>query len=257
MTNVLNKEDVKKIKICGRKLAETIFEVGKIVKPGVSTLELDTLAEKLLIEKGCVPAFKNYYVAGAGNYPATLCVSINDEIVHGIPSKERILQNGDIVSLDIGAGHEGIYTDIATTLPVGKVSSDAARLLKLTEESLYLGIDQAQAGRSIGDIGAAIETYADKEKLGLIRDYVGHGIGTKPHLPPQIPNFGQKGTGAEIVEGMALAIEPMLTSGGGETVIADDGWTVKTVDHSLSAHFEHTIIVENGRAVIVTTHKDN
>lgn len=250
--SILNADQIKLIKICGRKLAETLDSVSKKVRPGIATLELDKLAEKLLLEKGCKPAFKNYYVAGAGEYPATLCVSINDEIVHGIPTKDRILKKGDIVSLDIGAGYEGIYTDMAVTLPAGEVGEIAKKLLATTEKSLLAGIKQAHTGKQIGDIGAAIQSIAEAEKLGLIRDYVGHGIGTKPHLPPQIPNFGEEGTGPEIVEGMALAIEPMLTSGGYETEIGTDGWTVKTTDHSLSAHFEHTVIIENGRPVVVT-----
>lgn len=250
--NVLDLDQIETIKICGQKLAKTLFDVCEKIRPGVVTSDLDKIAEALLLEKGCVPAFKGYYVAGAGKYPATLCVSINDEIVHGIPTKERILQSGDIVSLDIGAGYNGIYTDMAVTLPVGKVSETAKKLLKDTKKSLEIGIKQAHVGRRIGDIGAAIEKFADTEKLGLIRDYVGHGIGTKPHLPPQIPNFGEKGTGPKILENMALAIEPMLTSGNYETEIGPDGWVVKTVDHSLSAHFEHTIIIEKGKPVIVT-----
>lgn len=250
--NILTTEQVEKIKICGQKLAETLSEIEKRVKPGIVTLDLDKLAEKLLLEKKCQPAFKGYYVVGAGHYPATLCVSINDEIVHGLPTKEKILKNGDIVSLDIGAGYEGIFTDMAVTLAVGKIDETASKLLSDTKTALYLGIEQARKGQHIGDIGATIEKLAKKQKLGLIRDYVGHGIGTKPHLPPQIPNFGKKGTGQEILENMALAIEPMLTSGSGETVYGSDSWTVKTADHSLSAHFEHTIIIENGKPLIVT-----
>lgn len=250
--NILDESQIKKIKICGQKLAQTLSEIEKHVQPGVVTLDLDELAEKLLLEKKCQPAFKGYYVAGAGHYPATLCVSINDEIVHGLPTKERILKNGDIVSLDIGAGYEGIFTDMAVTLAVGKIDEAASKLLSDTKTALYLGIEQARRGQRIGDIGAAIEKFAKKQKLGLIRDYVGHGIGTKPHLPPQIPNFGEKGTGQEILEGMAMAIEPMLTSGDSETIQESDGWTVQTTDHSLAAHFEHTVIVENGKPVIVT-----
>ena len=250
--NILDQGQINKIKICGRLLSETLEEIAKNVKPGVSTFELDILAEKLLLHKKCVPAFKGYYVPGAGNYPATLCVSVNDEIVHGIPSADRILHKGDIVSIDIGAGYEGIYTDMATTLAVGEIDQEAARLLKLTKQSLDLGIKQAQAGRHIGNIGAAIESFSKNNKLGLIRDYVGHGIGTEPHLPPQIPNFGESGVGPEIKEGMALAIEPMLTLGGGDTFVDSDGWVVKTEDHSLAAHFEHTVIIENGKPIIVT-----
>jgi len=250
--NILDSEQIKKIKICGKILAESLEEAKKKVKPGVTTLELDEIAESSLRAKGCSPAFKGYHVAGVGTFPSTLCVSVNDEIVHGIPSDKYILKDGDIISLDIGAGYEGIYTDMATTVPVGKISAEAARLLKLTEESLYTGIKQAKVGNRIGDIGAEIEPFADKHHLGLIRDYVGHGIGTEPHLPPQIPNFGQHNTGTKIVENMALAIEPMLTAKGADTTVDDNGWTVRTTDGSLAAHFEHTIIIENGKPVIVT-----
>jgi len=252
MNNILNKDQIQKIKHCGNILSRTLELVKKAVEPGVVTLNLDVIAEEYLLKNKCTPAFKGYYVAGAGEFPTTLCVSINDEIVHGIPTADQILKDGDIVSIDIGAGFEGIYTDMATTLPVGTISGEANRLLKLTEESLYIGIKQAHAGNRIGDIGAEIEKLANKNKLGLIRDYVGHGIGTEPHLPPQIPNFGAHGTGTEIVEGMALAIEPMLTLGSHITKVHSDGWTVKTTDGSFAAHFEHTIIIENGKPVIVT-----
>jgi len=252
MNNILNKDQIQKIKHCGKILSRTLELVKKAVEPGVVTLNLDVIAEEYLLKNKCTPAFKGYYVAGAGEFPTTLCVSINDEIVHGIPTADQILKDGDIVSIDIGAGFEGIYTDMATTLPVGTISGEANRLLKLTEESLYIGIKQAHAGNRIGDIGAEIEKLANKNKLGLIRDYVGHGIGTEPHLPPQIPNFGAHGTGTEILEGMALAIEPMLTLGSHITKVHSDGWTVKTTDGSFAAHFEHTIIIENGKPVIVT-----
>lgn len=252
MTNILTKEQIKNIKICGKYLNESLTEAVKAVKPGVSTKYLDEIAEKELRKRGCKPSFKNYYVPGAGKYPASLCVAVNDEIVHGIPSDKRILKEGDIISLDIGAEYEGIFTDMATTVPVGEISDKAKMLLESTKESLMIGITHAIAGNHIGDIGNAIENFASFRKLGVVKDYVGHGIGTQPHMAPQIPNFGTKGTGPAITENMALAIEPMLTLGREETALDSDGWTVRTYDGSLSAHFEHTVIIENGKPVIVT-----
>lgn len=250
--NYLNKEEIVTIKACGKVLAESILEAANAVKPGASTFEIDTIAEQAILSRGCKPSFKNYLVAGAGHFPAALCISINDEIVHGIPSKQRIIKDGDIVSLDLGAEMNGIYTDMALTIAVGKVSEDAQELINVTKASLEMGIDQARVGNTIGDIGASIEQYAEGERMGVIREYVGHGIGRKPHMEPQIPNFGRAATGEEIKEGMALAIEPMLTLGDYHTKVLGDRWTVKTADGSLSAHFEHTVVIENGKPVIVT-----
>lgn len=251
-SNILDHEQLQLIKICGKKLATALDFVTKSVKPGVSTMELDDLAEKKLIEFGCVPAFKNYFVAGAGEFPSTLCVSVNDEIVHGLPSLETILKEGDVVSLDIGAGFKGVYTDMAVTVGVGKISKEAQKLIHVTEKALYVGIDQAKLNNKIGDIGYAIENFVQPSGFGIIRDYVGHGIGTKPHLWPQIPNFGHRGTGPTIKEGMALAIEPMITLGAESTKVMPNNWTVKTTDESFAAHFEYTIIIENGKTLIVT-----
>jgi methionyl aminopeptidase len=250
--NILDKEQIKLIKICGHKLAKTLSAVVLKVVPGADLGELDALAYNLLIKEGCKPSFKDYHVEGIGDYPTTLCVSVNDEIVHGIPVSGQKIKSGDVVSIDIGAEYEGIYTDMATTVAVGKISNDAKHLISGTKKSLEIGIKHALAGKHIGDIGANIEDFAKSNDFGIIRDYVGHGIGTKPHLPPQIPNFGLAGSGAEIVEGMALAIEPMLTLGGEKTVVAEDGWTVKTQDGSLAAHFEHTVVIENSKPTIVT-----
>jgi len=250
--NILTPSEINDIKICGRKLSEALDAVIKSIKAGASTLDLDNIAFSELEKRGCKPAFKDYYVEGIGQYPSTLCVSVNDEIVHGIPNKDRILKNGDVVSLDIGAEYHHIFTDMAYTVVVGPISKDKKRLLEGTKKSLERGIEQAYFGHHIGDIGAAVEKEAEKYDLGIIRDYVGHGIGEQPHLPPQIPNYGIAGTGVQIVEGMALAIEPMLTLGSEKTVVASDGWTVKTADGSLAAHFEHTVVIENGKPIIVT-----
>lgn len=250
--NILDKEQIKLIKICGHKLAKTLSAVVERTVSGADLGELDSFAYDFLIKEGCQSSFKNYHVEGIGDYPTTLCVSVNDEIVHGIPVLGRKIKSGDIVSIDIGAEYKGIYTDMATTVAVGKISRDAKNLIFGTKKSLEIGIGHALAGNHIGDIGASIESFARSNNFGIIRDYVGHGIGTKPHLPPQIPNFGIAGTGANIIEGMALAIEPMLTLGSEKTVVSDDGWTVMTQDGSLAAHFEHTVIIEGGKPIIVT-----
>jgi len=250
--NILDKDQIQDIRVCGHKLAKVLDTVAKAVKPGVSASELNEIAEKELDKEGIIPSFKNYYVPGVGNYPSSLCVSKNAEIVHGLPTRAKLLFEGDIVSLDIGAGYRGIYTDMAITLPVGHISEDAERLINATKSSLYAAIPFAKAGNHLGDIGAAIETIARQDKLGIVREYVGHGIGTKPHLWPQIPNYGEAGSGPLITEGMALAIEPMLTLKGERTSLSPDGWTVLTHDRAPAAHFEHTVVVIDGMPVIVT-----
>lgn len=250
--NVLNADQIQDILVCGRKLAKVLDIVVKAVKPGITASELNEIAETELEKEGIVPSFKNYYVPGVGNYPSALCVSKNAEIVHGLPTKAKLLFEGDIVSLDIGAGYKGIYTDMAVTLPVGGISKDSERLIRTTEASLYAAIPFAKAGNHLGDIGAAIEAIAKQERLGIVRDYVGHGIGTKPHLWPQIPNYGVAGSGPALTEGMALAIEPMLTLGSEKTSLSPDGWTVLTRDRTAAAHFEHTVVIVDGKPVIVT-----
>ena len=250
--NILNKDQIVLLKICGRGLAKTLAKVVKEAKAGTDLGLLDNFAFESLKADNLRPSFKGYYVEGIGEFPSTLCVSINDEIVHGIPFGGKSIKSGDLVSIDIGAEYKGIFTDMATTFIVGEANKDAERLINGTKKALEIGISEAHVDKHIGDIGAGIEKFATEEGFGIIRDYVGHGIGTKPHLPPQIPNFGVAGSGIKIVEGMALAIEPMLTLGGEKTQVAPDRWTVKTADGSLAAHFEHTIIIENGRPVVVT-----
>ena len=253
MISIKSREEIEIMRAGGRILADVLQKVGKSVKPGTSAAQLDKLARELVFSLGARPSFLDYKPGGSGEgYPAALCVSINDEIVHGLPDKKCRLKNGDIISLDLGAEYNGVYTDMATTIAVGNVTTEIKNLLINTKKSLQLGIFEAYSGQHVGDIGAKIEEFASTSGLGIIRDYVGHGIGTKPHLPPQIPNFGTPGTGVEIVENMALAIEPMLTLGGEGTKIGADGWVVKTADGSLAAHFEHTIIIENGQPLIVT-----
>jgi len=251
MTNILNKDEIKLIKISGRILKESLSEVISAVKPGISTLRLDEIAYHAIKERGAEPSFKDYEVRGSGLFPSTLCVSINNEVVHGLPS-ERILEEGDVVSLDIGAGYKGVYTDMAVTVSVGKISSKAADLIETTRRCLLIGIKEAVVGHRIGDIGHAIQIHAEEKGFGIVRDLVGHGIGREPHMSPHIPNFGNINSGPDIKEGMALAIEPMLTEGGYDVQIKEDGWTVITLDGSLAAHFEHTVVVIDRKPVIVT-----
>jgi methionyl aminopeptidase len=250
--NHLNSKQITDIKQCGKYLAEVMSIVVRNAKPGVVTKKLDDLAFSELMKRGCKPSFLDYEVKGAGSYPASLCISINDEIVHGLPSKSRFIKDEDVVSLDLGAEYKGVCTDMATTMVAGKSDKDKDKLLDTTKKSLELGIKAAKAGNKIGDIGAEIETYVLKNDFDVVRDYVGHGIGTQPHMWPQIPNFGKKDTGPTLTEGMALAIEPMVTVGSSVTKIHHDHWTVMTASGNLAAHFEHTIIIENGQPFIVT-----
>lgn len=251
MENILNKEEIRLIKKCGKILSESLFEVKKAVKPGITTFRLDEIAYYEIKKRGGEPSFKDYEVKGIGCFPATLCVSINDEVVHGLPS-ERVIQEGDIVSLDIGAKYMGIYTDMAVTVPVGEISKIAQKLIETTKKCLAIGISKAKAGNRIGDIGFAVQEYAEKNGFGVVRDLVGHGIGREAHMMPHIPNFGDMDSGPVIKEGMALAIEPMLTEGNYNINVKSDGWTVATSDGSLSAHFEHTVVILDGKPVIVT-----
>ncbi|MFA7253541.1 MAG: type I methionyl aminopeptidase [Patescibacteria group bacterium] len=252
MENILNKKQIDDIKVCGRILSEAIHKAADFCRAGVDTLSLDALAEEYLLTHGCRPAFKNYYVPGAGEFPFSLCVSVNNEIVHGLPSSERILREADVVSLDLGAEYKGVFTDMAITVTVGPVSEDVKILIESTKEALNQGISQVKAGNHIGDIGYSIEKYALSKGLGIVRDYVGHGVGTGVHVQPQIPNFGTQNTGPVIEEGMALAIEPMLTLGAGETSVHPNRWTVQSADNSIAAHFEHTVVVIDGKPLVVT-----
>ncbi|MFZ2072302.1 MAG: type I methionyl aminopeptidase, partial [Minisyncoccia bacterium] len=224
-----------------------------IIKPGVSTKELDNYARKLISEMGDSPAFLNYHPEGANTpYPAALCVSVNDEVVHGIPSEKKILKEGDIVSIDLGLKHKNLFTDMAMTVPVGEISSSSKKLLDTTEKSLHVGIDAARAGNRTGDIGYAIESFVRPHRYGIVEVLAGHGVGKAVHEDPYIPNFGKKGTGEKLVPGMIIAIEPMLNNGTKNVVLNRDGWTFKTADGKRSAHFEHTILITDGDPEILT-----
>ncbi len=236
----------------GKRLAEILNKIAKVAKPGVKTGDLDKLARELIKQNGDEASFLNYQPAGApAPYQFALCVSVNDEVVHGMPS-ERILQNGDIASLDLGLKHDGLFTDMALTVSVGEITREAQELLDTTKQALAQGILAARPGAHISDIGAAIEAVAKEHKYGLVRDLGGHGVGYKVHEEPMIANFGPGGEGPVIQPGWVLAIEPMLNLGGWRVKFLDDGYTVKTADHSLSAHFEQTIVVTEKGAEILT-----
>jgi methionyl aminopeptidase len=239
--------EIERMREAGRLVGEVLTELASLVSPGVTTGELDAVAEKRIVKAGAVPAFKGYH-----GYPATICASINDEVIHGIPSSKRVLQEGDIVSIDVGASLDGYYGDSAVTLPVGRVSEEAALLLRVTEESLFKAIDRARPGCRISDIGHAVQQHVEAHGLSVVREFVGHGIGQKMHEEPQIPNYGDPGRGPRLAAGMVLAIEPMVNAGRAAVKVLSDGWTAVTKDHSLSAHFEHTVAVTGGEPWILT-----
>lgn len=227
--------------------AGALQTAGKAVEPGVTTAELDKLAEDYIRSQGGEPNFKNYQ-----GYPATACISINNEVIHGIPSKQRKLKEGDIVSIDLGAKFQGYHGDNAATFACGSISADAKRLMDATSESLYEGIAAATKGGRIGDISNAVQRYVEARGFSVVRQFVGHGIGTQLHEAPEVPNFGTAGRGIRLMPGMTLAIEPMVNAGGSDVKVLPDGWTVLTKDGSLSAHFEHTIVITNDGPKIMT-----
>lgn len=228
-------------------LAEVHARLGEAIKPGMSTLEIDTFGEKLIRSYGCIPNFLNY-----NGYPASICVSVNNEVVHGIPSKNRILAEGDIVSLDAGLIYKGYHSDAARTHAVGKISKEAQQLIKVTRQSFFEGIEYAKEGFHLYDISNAIDSYCSSFGYGVVRDLVGHGIGTSLHEEPQIPNFRQWRRGIKLKAGMTLAIEPMINMGGWQVEWLDDDWTVVTRDGSLSAHYENTVLITKGEPEILT-----
>src|ERR1035437_3935121 len=247
-------EEIEIIREGGRRLATVLNKVKDIVAPGVSTKDLDRYAEKLIREMGDYPAFLNYRPEGARTpFPASLCVSVNEEIVHGIPKGNKILKEGDIVSIDLGLNHKGLFTDMAITVPVGEIPPSSKKLLEVTEKALQIGIDAARVGNRTGDIGFAIESFVRPHKYGIVEVLSGHGVGKAIHEDPYIPNFGKKGKGAKLVPGMVVAIEPMLNNGTKNVTIDDDDWTFRTADGKKSAHFEHTILItENGPEILTS-----
>jgi methionyl aminopeptidase len=246
-----SKQDLERMRRAGAIVAEVLARLREEVRPGVTTLDLDRIAEEITRKRGAIPAFKGYQVAGRV-FPASLCVSINDEVVHGIPSASRVLREGDIISLDFGVVVDGYYGDAAVTVPVGKVTKEASHLMAETRESLWAGIRTIKVGSRLGDLSSAIQRHAEGAGLSVVREFVGHGIGRHLHEEPQVPNFGEPGKGRLLREGMVLAIEPMLNLGAPGVLVKEDGWTAVTRDGSLSAHFEHSVAVTADGPVVLT-----
>ena len=245
MIELKNVNQLERMRKAGRIVGETLALMSELAKPGITTLELDRTAEEYIRAQGGIPAFKGY-----NGFPATLCTSVNEQVVHGIPSL-RYLESGDIISIDCGALIDGYFGDAAVTLPIGEVGEDLQKLLRVTEESLMLGIAQAKLGNRLYDISFAVQTHVEANGFSVVRDYVGHGIGRAMHEDPQIPNFGKPGRGPRLEVGMALAIEPMVNMGTYEVQTLKDHWTVVTKDRRQSAHFEHTVaITENGPEIL-------
>ena len=239
--------EIELMRQAGKILASVHEELGKALRPGMSTMDIDRLGEKLIRSHGCIPSFKNY-----NGYPASICVSVNDEVVHGIPSKHRIIREGDTVSLDAGVIYHGYHSDAARTHAIGKITPEAEKLIQVTRESFFEGIKFAKAGNHLNDISSAIQAYAESFGYGVVRDLVGHGIGDHLHEEPEIPNFAQKRRGIRLMPGMTLAIEPMINAGRPDVVWMDDDWTVVTDDGSLSAHYENTILITEGEPEILS-----
>ena len=239
--------ELEKMRAAGRLVGQVLTELSAKVAPGVTTADLDEIAEGLIVDAGAIPAFKGYH-----GYPATICASVNEEVIHGIPSGKRVLEAGDVISIDVGASLAGYFGDSAVTLPVGPVSEEAALLLRVTDESLYKAIETVKPGGRISDIGHAVQKHVEAHGFSVVREFVGHGIGQAMHEDPQIPNYGDPGRGPRLAEGMVLAIEPMVNAGKPAVKVLSDGWTAVTRDRSLSAHFEHTVAVTAGEPWILT-----
>jgi methionyl aminopeptidase len=240
-------DELERMREAGRLVGEVLAELAAVVAPGVTTADLDAMAEKRIARAGATPAFKGYH-----GYPATICASINEEVIHGIPSGRRLLKEGDIISIDVGASLNGFFGDSAVTLPVGQVSEEAATLLRVTEEALFKAIERVRPGNRVSDIGHAVQKHVESYGFSVVREFVGHGIGQRMHEEPQVPNYGEPGRGPRLAEGMVLAIEPMVNAGKPAVKLLGDGWTAVTRDSSLSAHFEHTVAVTAAGPWILT-----
>lgn len=244
---IKSSREIELMREAGKILAKTHEELERALKPGMSTLDIDRIGEEIIRSYGCIPSFKNY-----NGYPASICVSVNDEVVHGIPTKKHIIQEGDIVSLDAGVIYKGYHSDAARTHGIGEISPEARKLIEVTRQSFFEGIKFAKAGNHLNDISSAIQEYAESFGYGVVRDLVGHGIGTHLHEDPEVPNFSQKRKGILLRPGMTLAIEPMINAGRADVVWLDDDWTVETDDGSLSAHYENTVLITEGEPEILS-----
>ncbi len=242
-------EDIEHIRESSLLVSKTLAEVAKVIGEGVQTSELDKIAEAYIRDNGGVPAFLNY-----NGFPSSLCISLNDQVVHGFPGKYEI-KEGDIVSVDCGVVLNNFYGDSAYTFAIGSIDPESERLLKVTQECLDLAIEQAVVGKRVGDIGYAVQLHAEKNGFGVVKELVGHGVGVKLHEKPEVPNYGKRGSGIKLEEGMVIAIEPMINAGKAGVKFWDDGWTVSTVDQKPSAHFEHTVAIKKGKADVLSTFK--
>jgi methionyl aminopeptidase len=247
MISLKSEEEIELIKISSLLVGKALGEVARTIRPGITTLELDRIAEEYIRDHGGVPAFKGY-----NGFPATLCVSVNDQVVHGIPGL-RILREGDIVSVDCGVLLNGFYGDSAYTFAIGEVQKEILLLMQRTKESLYLGIEAAMAGKRVGDIGHAVQSHVEKFGYGVVRDLVGHGVGKQLHEKPEVPNYGKRGEGIQLKEGMTICIEPMINMGTRVVIQEKDGWTIRTADHKPSAHFEHAVAIRKDKPEILST----
>jgi methionyl aminopeptidase len=241
-------EEIELLRISNQIVAKTLAEIAKIIAPGVSTAQLDKVAEEFIRDNGAVPGFLGY-----GGFPGSICTSVNDQVVHGIPSDKVILQDGDIISVDCGAYINGFHGDSAYTFCVGDVKPEIRELLRTTKESLYKGIEQAQEGRRLGDLGYAIQNYCESKGYSVVREMIGHGVGRNLHESPEVPNYGRKGNGPMLKSGMTIAIEPMINLGSRHLVFEKDGWTTRTLDRKASAHFEHSVAIRKGKADILSS----
>ena len=237
-------------------VGKTLGELAKHIKPGVTTLQLDKIADEFIRDHGAVPTFKNFPNPYGAPFPASICTSVNDAVVHGVPSDEDVLKDGDIVSIDCGTLLDGFNGDSAYTFCVGEVSDEVKKLLKTTREALYLGIENAVAGRHVGDISCAVQDHCEKEGYGVVRELTGHGIGREMHEDPQVPNYGRRGNGILLKAGMCIAIEPMITMGNRSIYMMPNRWTIRTRDGKPAAHFEHTIAIRQGKAEILSTFEE-
>jgi methionyl aminopeptidase len=247
LISIKKKDEIKRMIVASEIVSEALQAIKKAVAPGITTKALEEIAEDIIRTRGGKPAFKGYK-----GFPASICTSVNDEVVHGIPSEEVVLKEGDIVSIDLGVIYKGYISDAAITLPVGAISESAARLLSVTKQALFEGIAKAVPSNRVGDISHAIQSYVESKGYSVVRKFVGHGVGRRLHEEPQVPNFGLPGEGIKLREGMTLAIEPMVNEGTHDVSIMEDGWTAKTKDGKLSAHFEHTILIKKNGPEILT-----
>ena len=249
-------DEIELMRQANQLVGKTLGELAKHIKPGVTTLQLDKLADEFIRDNGAIPTFKNFPNPFGGPFPASICTSVNDVVVHGVPDNKTILKDGDIISVDCGTLLNGFNGDSCYTFCVGEVSEEVRKLLKITKESLYLGIEQATAGKRVGDIGDTIQSYCESHGYGVVRELTGHGIGREMHEDPQIPNYGRRGNGALLKSGMCIAIEPMITMGDKQIWMMPDKWTIRTRDGKPAAHFEHTIAIRKGKAEILSSFEE-